>query len=283
MDADKKKAFFALPKKKTLIKWLIAAVLLYIFAFWQNKFLTVSEYTYSSQRVPAAFDGFRILQISDLHNDYFGKNQSWLVGKTKKCEPDIIVVTGDLIHSKNPDVESAMQYIRQAVEIAPVYFVGGNHERRVPSEYALLLSEMEACGVYILNNKSEKLERNGVEILISGTDGTADTDFPEEDSDSSEEGIFSVFLSHYPEDFPTNSKLPVDIIFSGHAHGGQFRLPFVGGIYAPGQGLFPEYDSGSFEENGTTMYVSRGVGNSSLPLRLFNFPELVLVTLESVG
>jgi uncharacterized protein len=267
-------------------KWITKAiVLLFVlivlgtFFYWQNNDVVVTKYDYTNTEIPVDFDGFKILQVSDLHNKEFGKDQEVLVSLTKKIAPDIIVVTGDLIDSNHTDIKAAMDYISQAVLIAPVYFVTGNHE--IWSEqYTVLAVELVKYGVNILDNKSIILTKNGAEISLIGLpDGDVISKESETVFDSAGK-IFCILLSHRPELLNEYAQENVDLVFAGHAHGGQFRIPFLGGLFAPNQGLFPKYTSGVYTNADTTMIVSRGLGNSVIPVRVFNRPELVVVTLR---
>jgi len=267
-------------------KWITKAiVLLFIFIvlgaffYWQNNDVVVTQYDYTSTEIPDEFDGFRILQVSDLHNKEFGKDQEVLVSLTKAIAPDIIVVTGDLIDSNHTDIKAAIDYISQAVLIAPVYFVTGNHE--IWSEqYTVLAVELVKYGVIILDNKSIILTRNGAEISLIGLpDGDVISKESETVFDFAGK-IFCILLSHRPELLNEYAQKEVDLVFAGHAHGGQIRIPFLGGLFAPNQGLFPKYTSGIYTQADTTMVVSRGLGNSVIPVRVFNRPELVVVSLR---
>ncbi|MBQ9744651.1 MAG: metallophosphoesterase [Clostridia bacterium] len=250
----------------------------------------ITEYIVTSDRLPNEFDGFRIAQVSDLHNSEFGKGNSELLDMLKEAEPDIIVITGDLIDSRNPDIDIAINFIKKALKIAPCYYVSGNHEANVP-EYQKFKNEMIACGVHVLENKcvyitasKEKIQLIGVDDPLlqvnSSSDDSEETMKNVLDGLTSQGEYYTVLLSHRPELFELYSKYNIDLILSGHAHGGQFRIPFVGGVFAPSQGLFPKYDAGLFYENGTNMIISRGIGNSSFPLRINNRPEIVIVELH---
>ena len=267
-------------------KWITKAILLLFvfivpgaFFYWQNNDVVVTKYDYINTEIPVDFDGFKILQVSDLHNKEFGKDQKILVSLTKEIAPDIIVVTGDLIDSNHTDIKAAIDYISQAVLIAPVYFVTGNHE--IWSEqYTVLAVELVKYGVIILDNKSIILTRNGAEISLIGLpDGDVISKESETVFDFAGK-IFCILLSHRPELLNEYAQKEVDLVFAGHAHGGQIRIPFLGGLFAPNQGLFPKYTSGIYTQADTTMVVSRGLGNSVIPVRVFNRPELVVVSLR---
>ena len=280
------------PNKKTvLIVSVLVILCLGIWTLWGNNALEVNEYEIVSDRIPEAFTGFRIAQVSDLHNKDFGEGYGKLLTLLSQINPDIIVVTGDLIDSRQTDLDIALEFAWQAGKIARVYYVSGNHEARVP-EYEDLKIGLVKAGVVILENQKVQITREGESITLMGID---DPSFQESYLFGDAEGVarqaisdlqnesdgYTILLSHRPELFDTYVDSGVDLVFSGHAHGGQFRLPFVGGLVAPNQGFFPQYDAGQFDEENTTMIVSRGVGNSIVPLRINNRPEIVVAQLKS--
>ena len=282
-------------KKRRTIIIAVAAVLLAlaVWTVWGNTALELNTYKVSSDALSDAFNGYRIAHVSDLHNAEMGDGNEKLLAMLRAAEPDMIAITGDMIDSRNTDVEVALNFAEKAMQIAPCYYVTGNHEARV-SEYDELKAGLEACGVIVLENEREQIEMSGEFITILGVDDPSfNTDYLFGDSASvvsstlaeisTEDDVFTVLLSHRPELFDTYVACGMDLTLSGHAHGGQFRLPFVGGLVAPNQGFFPKYDSGIYTENGTNMIVSRGIGNSLLPFRFNNRPEVILIELRSVG
>jgi len=279
-------------RNKKLRLWA-AAIILTVLAIWiaqSNSTLEITEYCVTAAGIPEAFDGFRIAQISDLHNAEFGEENSELLALLAQTEPDMIVLTGDLIDSCHTDIQIALTLAGKAVQIAPVYYVTGNHEARIP-EYEGLKTGLTEAGVTILGNQKVRITRYGESIALMGIhDPSFRTDYLFGDAEtvarqaltsmqSGNDG-FTVLLSHRPELFEVYVDSGIDLVFSGHAHGGQFRLPVVGGLVAPDQGFFPEYDAGRFEDENTTMIVSRGVGNSILPLRINNPPQIVVAELK---
>lgn len=279
-------------KKKNaiiLVAVSIAFVAIVIWIAWGNSALMVNEIKITNDKIPQSFEGFRIAQVSDLHNAELGKDNNKLIEKLNECEPDIIVLTGDLIDSNHTNLEVALSFARQAVKIAPCYFVTGNHEAWVGSQYEELKTSLENAGVTVLQDEAIELNYGDECIQLIGLN---DPDFSERDSFLSESILetklseintsngFTILLSHRPELFNVYQNKNIDLVLSGHAHGGQFRLPFLGGVIAPNQGLFPKYDAGTYTENGTTMIVSRGIGNSIIPFRVNNRPEIVLVELH---
>lgn len=283
-------------KKKLLVilSTVLAVIILMIsLVAWGNKALELNEITIDSENLPEAFEGFRIAHVSDLHNDEFGKDNIKLLKLIENADPDIIAVTGDIIDSYTTDVEIALSFMEKAQQIAPCYYVNGNHEGRVPDDYQTLKEGLEACGVTILENESLLLEKAGECIRLTGvSDPGFETDYLYGDTEGvmrrhlteliADNENFNLLLSHRPELLGVYADFDVDLVLSGHAHGGQFRLPFVGGLYAPNQGLMPEIDAGLYTEDNTKLIVSRGIGNSLFPFRLNNRPEVILVTLEKI-
>ena len=278
-------------KSKTILTLISFLLIIFIgWTLWGNTALEVNEYEIVSDRIPQGFDGFRIAQVSDLHNAEFGEGNSKLIQLLSQTEPDIILLTGDLIDSRQTNIKIALAFVQEAMKIAPVYFVSGNHEARV-SEYEDLKMGLAEAGVIVLENQKVEITREGESITLMGID---DPSFQESylfgDAESvarqaiddlqNESDGYTILLSHRPELFELYVETGMDLVFSGHAHGGQFRLPFIGGLVAPNQGFFPKYDAGLFSEENTNMIVSRGVGNSIVPLRFNNRPEIIVVMLN---
>lgn len=279
--------------KKALISvcTLIAVLLvLIIWTIWGNTALMVSTVTVSSNRIPAAFNGFLIAQVSDLHNAVFGENNAELLQILSECKPNIIVVTGDLVDAEHTDIDVALDFAKEAAQIAGTYYVTGNHEGSL-SQYDELKTGLESIGVVVLEDASMQLEYNGEKVTLIGL---SDPSFTLKGNmlgevpamvDTKLRGLigdkddYTILLSHRPELFETYVNCGVDLVLSGHAHGGQFRLPFIGGLVAPNQGLFPKYDAGLYTKGDTNMIVCRGLGNSIIPIRFNNRPEIVLLEL----
>lgn len=259
---------------------------------WQNNAIQVTHFDYSHSSIPEAFDGYTIVQVSDLHNKEFN-NQ--LIDKIEEEKPDLIAVTGDVIDRNRTDIPVAIEALKEMVELAPVYFVSGNHE--VASQrYPELQREMEAIGIINLDNRFEIFSINDTEIGLIGLEDPLLVTQDEIEADGSLEQViqnnleelsrqvdteFTLLLSHRAELMSVYAAAEINLSLTGHAHGGQIRLPFVNGLFAPTQGFLPEYTSGLYEKGDSHMIVSRGLGNSVFPLRINNRPELIVVRLKS--
>lgn len=256
---------------------------------WENHALQCNPLTVEDEKLPASFDGLRIAHISDLHNTRFGKDQQKLIGLLAKAKPDLIVVTGDLIDKRRPGMRNALDLAAQAVRIAPVYYVPGNHEA-ASAEYPELKRQLAEHGVILLDDKAVRLERGEEVLTLMGVadprmcvpnENDAIARCMQEKLSAVTKGVegYQILLAHRPETLTQYAQAGIDLAFCGHAHGGQFRLPW-GGVIAPNQGFFPKITAGIHREGGTQMVVSRGLGNSWIPIRLFNRPEVLLVTLR---
>lgn len=247
----------------------------------QNTEVTAAHYTFRSAKVKGALEGFRITQISDLHNREFGRDNCRLLALTEAQLPDLLVITGDLMDSYHTDLDRALNSAGRLARIAPCYYVTGNHEQRMSlRRQKEFYRALAAAGVVVLRNEAVTLGM-GESFRLLGVDcnqGRTDAllrlmaDRPVDE--------LNILLSHKPHYAQYYERAGVDLVLTGHAHGGQWRLPGVGAIYAPGQGLLPKYTAGMYRLGKTVMCVSRGLGNSSFPLRLENKPELVTVTLR---
>lgn len=275
--------------KKVQSKWRrrdfillgVAVVLCIVFSLWQNNALTVTNYRVESNK-PLPQNGLRIVQLSDLHNKWFGNGQARLFTEIRAQNPDLIVCTGDMVDSRRTDLAPAFALAEALTEIAPTYYVSGNHELRLSTEMRNAFYDgLSARGVILLLNRTDTLTVRGCAVTLIGLDdrNSEDDTLPQIADTLSQEPI-RILLAHEPQTFPHYTEY-ADIIFSGHTHGGQIRLPFVGGLAAPDQGLFPKYDAGAFQEGESTMFISRGLGNSLFPIRVFNRPEIVSVTVSN--
>lgn len=249
--------------------------------YHQNTDLTASHYVFRSPKVQGALEGFRITQISDLHNKVFGRDNCRLMALVEAQLPDLLVLTGDLMDSYHPDLERALDAARRFAKLAPCYYVTGNHEHRMSVEkQTSFYRALEAAGVIVLRNEAVTLGLGKGFRLIGVDCNQARTDTLHRLMADRPPEELNILLSHKPHYAKYYRQAGVDLVFTGHAHGGQFRLPGVGALFAPGQGPLPKYTAGMYRLGDTVMCVSRGLGNSSFPLRVENKPELVTVILR---
>jgi predicted MPP superfamily phosphohydrolase len=282
-------------KNTLVVSLIVIAVLLalFVFSYIQNNALSVTTYLVASEKLPSAFNGYRIVQLSDLHGKAFGARQQRLLRAIRRQKPDLIVFTGDMIANDTPGNRSrSLTLMRGLAQLAPVYWVTGNHDR--VAAITAIERALTAAGVNVLANRGVPITRSGSRIWLSGIDdpsfGSAaaskDTErivneTMDRSLDERTKGMFSLLLAHRPELLPYYARKGFDLVFTGHAHGGQVRLPGIGPLYAPGQGFLPKLAEGLHRESGTAMIVNRGLGNSDFPQRLFNRPEIVVVTLAA--
>lgn len=253
---------------------------------YENTALQVTKKMYHSPALPLSFDSCTIAVVSDLHNSKSKKLTDSLVAALEDASPDLIAVTGDLIDAYHPDVDAAVSFIERIVPVAPIYYVTGNHEGALEDDTDLF-TRLEDLGVNMLDNRNQEIKTG---VYLAGVRDPAMQHAQSLEPDAvmrlylEETGLkknaFQILLAHRPEFIEDYAEAGADIVLSGHAHGGQIRLPLVGGLYSPGQGLFPRYTAGSYSQGETTMFVSRGLGSSMFPFRVNNRPELLLVSFQ---
>ena len=275
---------------RTAIGLLVPAVLTALFLHWSNTSLKVCSFDPVFADLPEGFDGCRIVVLSDLHGAEFGKNNEALFRAVAEQKPEYIFYLGDLEDRFRGGAEGYAESVAAGLSaIAPTYYVTGNHEwaiRGVPE----LKERLENHGVTVLSNQSAALERNGDSIVLAGIDdpnGYADQKSPEAlaaELYSAHGDPFWMLLAHRNDRFEGQySLLGADLVLSGHAHGGMIRLPFTDGLISHDMTFFPSYTSGLYEENGSCLFVTRGLGNSGPSFRVFNRPEVAVLTLHKGG
>lgn len=270
------------PKRLSQWSWLLMSLSLgsVIAGTLDNSRISLSRLEIASDKLDPVFDDYTIVQISDLHNALFGPNQENLIAMILVVHPDLIVLTGDMVGNWTAEYDHALTLIRECAKIAPVMVVDGNHDAR-RFTYPFQKQAMEDAGATVLEDEALSICLGEASFNLIGLKerfkikNRADFIAPLVDPTH-----FNLLLAHHPENFSDYVGAHVDLVLTGHAHGGQFRF-FGIPIYAPDQGLFPKYTSGSYSAESTTMIVSRGIGESVLPLRLFNPPELVIINLRS--
>ncbi len=271
--------------------------------------ITTSRYKVTSEKLPEDFDGFTVVQLSDIHIVRSQFQYDEILRKVKKEKPDLIALTGDLVDapgyskSNGTNTELTVKLCGELAGIAPAYYIYGNHEMILlddPEKNPFKVA-VEEAGVKLLNVKAETIEKDGVTLNVCGLQDPSilykdpvlsqyndNKSRIEAELDIALAGLdtdnFTLVLSHRPELLDVYAEYPVDLVLSGHAHGGQFRLP-VGrcGLIAPNQGWLPKYTSGTYRSSngGTEMIVSRGLGDSEIPVRFFNMPEIVSITIKN--
>ena len=264
-----------------MYKILFILIIFLILYLYENFHLNISKIKYENKKITEDFKGFKILQISDYHNKRF-LTKDYFIKKIKDTSPDIIVITGDIINSKNPNYEILDDFSKKAIKIAPIYYITGNHERRLVY-FSKYMEKMKAMGVVILNDENIIVRNKGSEINIIGVNDISyygKEYLIEKVNDLLDNEKLNILLSHRPEIFNDYVKTNIDLVLSGHTHGGQIKIPFIGAVYAPNQGFWPKYSDGIYKDKNTTMIISKGIGSSQIPLRLFSNPELVLIELQ---
>ncbi len=271
---------------------ILILIIIATFLYYENNKLDITKYELNSNDI---VNPVKMVQLSDLHS----KPAKNVLKTVKKLKPDIIFVTGDYINDHEKNKEKMLSYGKELVKTAPVFYITGNHERRL-GNFDELMSELKGIGFTVLLDKSDDIVINGNKINILGLDenqagfddykARKNGTFKYKDEsllfkELSEKSGYKVVLSHYPENFKAvsendYSQYDFDIQLSGHAHGGQFILPLIGPVFSPGQGIRPKYAKGSFGER-PKLIISRGIGNAEFPFRLFNHPEINVIDIKS--
>ena len=272
-------------RRKTAVLLVLTALLAAGFLLWGNCSLQTTETALVSPALPPAFDGLRIVELADLHGRVFGRGSRRLLAAVRRAEPDLICIDGDLF-DEHTDLAMLPPLLRGLCAIAPVYYVTGNHEWRVPGLRGIL-AQMRACGVTVLQDDWRVLRRGEDALVLAGTDdpcGPAERKTPAEliadIRAEAGEAAFLLLLAHRNDQLPQWSALGVQAVLAGHCHGGVVRLPFVGGLFGTDRRLFPAWDAGLYRQGETALYVSRGLGYTNMHFRLFNRPEVAVIVLR---
>lgn len=284
-------------RKKKFIKIILIFSVISLLLYIDNNVLQVTHFEVKSNKIPKSFQSFKILQISDLHDKSFGINNARLIAKIGQESPDLVVFTGDMISARDKDYHVFLKLAESLGKKYKIYYVIGNHEQVIDIDRLNQLEkEMRADGIRILNNEKIVIKKKNEAINLYGlwfnlryykdanNKYTKDINFGSEQIhqilgslDSSE---YNILLTHNPLYFKTYAGWGADLTLAGHVHGGVIRIPFVGGLFSPEKQLFPKYDSGEYFLNGKELIVNRGLGNSYLGFRLFNQPEITVITLS---
>lgn len=264
---------------KRLLRCLLLILAVFIVIGFDHR-LETTVYDYTSAKIPEEFEGYRIVQISDFHLKQFGNDEEQLVDAVAACAPDVIVMTGDIVDGSHEDLSPLAQLLEGIHDLAPVYFVSGNHDLSTDAvtQYDQMENLFMTYGVTDLDDRQETIYRNGAQIRLTGVQwrSTYFRDYiPRADQD-----YLNILLYHGGDYFDLLSGYGYDLLLAGHIHGGAVRLPFVGGLFNNDGTLFPEYDGGAFENQRMSMVLSRGLGDARFP-RFYNRPELVCVELHT--
>lgn len=266
---------------------IIPLIIVVFIAFYNG--LVVKKYTVKTEKL-FNNQAIRIVVISDLHSHIYGKDQSKIADKIRNENPDIIALAGDIIDDVLP-VKGAKLFFEAIKDIAPIYYVTGNHEAWL-DDLDSIKKLIRSYGINLLENDYKEVNINGVNLIIAGVEDPetikhtrAESNWYKEIeyafSSIDDSNTYKILLSHRPEEVNFYNSLPFDIVLSGHTHGGQVRIPFIlNGLLAPHQGFFPKYAGGLYELENYTHVVSRGVSFNPLLPRVFNPPEIVVVDIE---
>ena len=278
-------------------------ILMYLYIKYNVNTLEVTKYVVENKKVPKEFDGYNIVQISDLHSKLFGENNKKLIQKIKSLNPDIVVVTGDLIDGENNNYNVALDFMKEISKLYRVYYIIGNHEqksliKKYKDEYKDYFNKLHQIDFVNLDNNKVEIVKGDSNInlygltvpyscykyLFDNQDTTSiDIDFLEEKLGKVDREQFNILLAHTPFYFDEYEKWGAELTLCGHVHGGIVRLPLVGGLLSPDRKFFPKYDLGEYIKNKSTMIVSKGLGGSKVLIRVNCKPEIVNIKLKNIN
>jgi len=292
-------------KKNKKLFTILIFLFLIVFFYWQNHTLQITRYELVYDNLPKSFDGYRIVQISDMHGKTFGKENIGLAKRIISLKPDILLITGDMMSSTINDEDAFLDFLDHFNKTCPIYMCLGNHEQIAGqltshgdnSRYSIFINNIREKGVMLLDNEEISVKKGADSITISGLTlelyhySRRDVEYYDENMSltvsymeavlGKSQGEFNILLAHNPSYFKEYVSWGADLILSGHMHGGIIRIPFWGGVFSPEKVLFPEYDAGLFESGDSRMVVNRGLGYSKVNFRLFNRPEISFIVLKS--
>ena len=284
--------------KKIIVLIFIALIFIGILICFVKK-IDVTKYTISNEKIPEEFNGFKIVQLSDFHSQGYRNTTEDIINKVKDINPDIIVMTGDMVSWDMEDIDEVKVLIKSLVELYPIYYIDGNHEHLAeilrPGKYVAFIEFMKELGVTTIKNdyieiyKGDKsINLYGINLPLDGATGLyvdkfqLEKNYVEKTLPEANEEKFNILLAHTPTFIKQYSQWGADLVLCGHMHGGIVRIPFTNiGLLSPERTIFPKYAAGKFKVNGSIMIVNRGIGGSSFDLRLFNNPEITVITLRS--
>lgn len=281
--------------KKIIFFLILIVVFLYTYSI---KKVDITRYTVKSDKVSKQFDNYTIVQLSDFHSNGYKDTTGIIINEIEKINPDIIVMTGDMISWDVENIDELERLINELAPKYPTYYINGNHEELAEilksKEYENFINDIKSLGVSILKNNyiqvirdNESINLYEIDIPLDGPTGLYVTEEQLDDNyindvlGKVDESEFNILLAHNPLFIDDYSRWGADLVLSGHMHGGIIRIPIIGvGIASPEKDYFPKYDAGEFKVGNTTMIVNRGIGASSSGLRVFNKPEISVITLK---
>ena len=276
-----------------IIMFLIAIIAFLGLIYISTNVIKTKKYQVKNSKLPEEFNGLKIAHISDVHSKIFGKDNSGVIDRVIKENPDVVIMSGDIIDKREEDIEKFVSMYKKIYERYPTYYSIGNHERKLGwKKYKKYLKMLQMCGVHVIINGSEKLIKNDKHIIINALKFRENMQPKVLTKEKEEEFIsymknklknldtkdFNILIAHDPENFKMYKQLGVDLVFSGHVHGGLIRFGKIC-LLSPRRTFFPKYSYGKNTEENTTIITSAGMGKATLPIRLFNRPEIVIVTL----
>lgn len=285
--------------------WIIAVLLVVgiavavLLSSYENKRLAVEYYEIESEKIPEAFDGYRIVFLTDLHCAQFGENNQELIERIDECRPDMILVGGDMVISRESSNEEVpLALMKELSAKYPIYYADGNHELKLARNeeifgvrYKDYVHSLKEYNIHHISNETIVIQSETGFISLTAFDlekkyyqrfhvPRMPLSHMESVVGSSPGNIFHILLAHNPNYLKTYADWGSDLVLAGHFHGGMVRIPKFGGVISPQFQIFPKYDAGEFHEGETTMILSRGLGNHSIKLRLFNKPEISCIELK---
>lgn len=263
-----------------------------------SNFLQVTNITIKNKKIPSNFNGYKILHLSDLHSKSFGEKNIDLINKINKINPDVIVMTGDMVNCNDVNYDSFLNLVKGLSKKYKIYYIMGNHEQSMEYEKRKVIFDfLEANEVKILDNEKIILENNNQTINLYGSwcnlryyssskikekyEFTSEVMDRIMENSPIEEEKYNILLAHNPNFIEAYTKWGADLVLSGHIHGGMVRMPYIGGIFSPDTMFFPKYTSGVYNVNDKKLIVSRGLGRGVRGFRFLNRPEINVITLQS--
>lgn len=269
-----------------------------------TKIIDITKYNVSNKKIPLEFDGFKIVQITDLHNEVFGDSNKELINKIDEINPDMVVLTGDLIIGNGESYTDNLDFLKKISDKYDTYSVLGNHEQeamvdKYSNYYEEYFERLENLNITHLNNENIRVYKGDSHINIYGLVlplkyypnalecfkkivKDVDSELLKDVLGEAKKNQFNILLAHNPLFFDDYAKWDMDLVFSGHIHGGMIRIPRLGGLLSPTRRLFPKYDWGKFDVNESTLILSKGLGGGGFVPRILCNPEVMCVTLNSI-